>query len=77
MRRPAKFGRNRVSRARDIEDFNKSKILDPVQRLKLVGIIYIGSMRRTAKFGRNRLSSAGDIEDFNKSKMAAVPPCWI
>ena len=70
MRRPAKFGRYRSSRTGDIEDFNKSKtaILDPVQMLKLIGNLPIGSIRRHAKFGRNRSSRAGDIEDFNKSK---------
>jgi len=42
LRRPAKFGRNRSSRAGDIKDFSKSKdggcaaILDLVQRLKLI-----------------------------------------
>ena len=44
MRRRAKFGRNRSSRAGDIEDFNKSKmaaILDPVQMLKLIGNISV------------------------------------
>ena len=83
MRRPAKFGRNRSSRARDIKDFSKSKMaavppfLDLVQRLKLIGKISIASVGRSAKFGRNRSSCAGDTEDVSKSKMAALPPFWI
>ena len=47
-------------------------MLDLVQRLKLVGNIFIASVRRPAKFDRSRSSRAGDIEDFNKSKMAAI-----
>ena len=73
MQRPAKFGRNRSSRAGDIKDFSESN-LDVVQRLKLTGNIYIASMRRSAKFGRNLSSRARDIKDLSKSKMAAVPP---
>ena len=67
MQRPAKFGRNRSSRAGDIKDFSKYKmaaqaaILDQVQRLKLIGNISVTSVRRPAKFGRNRSSRAGDI----------------
>ena len=80
MRRPAKFVRNRSSRAVDINDFSNSKmaalppLLDPVQRLKLIGNISIGLVRRPVKFGRNRSSRAGNIKDFSKSKMAAEPP---
>ena len=83
MQRPAKFGRNRSSRAGDIKEFSKCKmaaqaaILDQVQRLKLIGNICIVSLRRPAKFGRNWSSCAGDIKDLSKSKMAAVPPFWI
>ena len=77
MRRPAKFGTNRVSRAGDIEDFYKSKILDPVQMLKLSGNISIVSLQRPGQFCRNRSSRSGDIKDFCKSKMAAQPPSWI
>ena len=83
LRRPAKFGRNRSSRAGDIKDFSKSKdggcaaILDLVQTLKLIGNISVASVRRPAKFGKDRSSRVGDIKDFSKSKMAAVPPFWI
>ena len=83
MQRPAQFGRNRSSRAGDIQDFSKiqdggsAAILHLVQRLKLLGNISIASMRRPAEFGRNRSNGSGDIKDFNKSKMAAVPPFWI
>ena len=82
MRRPAKLGRNRSSRARDVKDLSKSKMaaVPPfclVIRLKLIGNISVASVRRPAKFGRNQSSRAGDIKDFSKSKMAAVPPFWI
>ena len=82
VRRSAKFGRNRSSRAGDIKDFSKSKmlsaaILNLVQTLKLVGNTSIASVRRPAQFGRYRSSRAGDIKDFSESKMAAEPPFWI
>ena len=83
VRRPAKFGGILSSRAGDIIGFSKSKmaaqaaILDLVQRLKLIGNIYVASMRRPAKFGRNRSSLAGDIKDFSISKMAAGLPFSI
>jgi hypothetical protein len=38
--------------------------LDLVQRLKLIGNIFIAPVRRPAKFGKNRSDRAGDIEDF-------------
>ena len=76
-RRPAKVGRNRSRRAGDIKDLIKSKMLDLVQRLKLIGNISVASVRRPAKFGRNRSRSRDrDVTDFSKSKMAAEPPCW-
>ena len=62
MRRPAKFGRNRSSRAGDIQDFSKiqdggrAAILHLVQRLKLNRNISIASVRRLTKFGRNQSS---------------------
>ena len=80
MRRHVKLGGMPSSGAGDIIRFSKFKmaaqsaILDLVQRLKLIGNIYLASMRRPAKFGRNRSSRSGDIKDFSKSKMAAVPP---
>ena len=70
MRRPTKFGRSWSSRSGDITDLSKSKnggcaaILDPVQRLKVIGNISIGLVQRPAKFDRNRSSRAGDIKDF-------------
>ena len=87
MRRYAKFGRYRLSRAGDIKDFSKSKmaargggraaILDLLQRLKLIENIPVAALRRPAKFCRNRSSRSRDIKDLSKSKMAAVPPFWI
>ena len=47
-------------------------MLDLVQRLKLVGNIFIASAQRPAKFGRSRSSRAGDIKDFSQSKMATL-----
>ena len=75
-RRSAKFGRNRSSRAGDIEDFNKSKRrlcrhFGSSSNVKTHRNISIGSMRRHAKFGRVPSSRAGDIIGFSKSKITA------
>ena len=77
---PQRFGFLQTNQY-DLEDLHPTRLehkdggcaamLDLVQRLKLIGNIYIASMRRSAKFGRNRSSRARDIKDFSKSKMAA------
>ena len=44
--------------------------MDLVQRLKLIGNIYVASLRRPAQFGGIPSSRAEDIKDYNLSYMA-------
>ena len=88
MRRPAKFGRNRSSRAEDTKDTKVRRVRNGKetcregQRIGTKGRFDYqrqGTLYRSIWCNncQNRSTGSKDIQDFSKSKMAAEPPFWI